>query len=563
MNTLSPISPSNNCRLGRPEYKSTKKSRKIIKSKLLSTSLCVHRDFPVFKDTLPILIIQEQKPVIQRPQLVKTRTLPFIKQNEPDSAAKPENSTIPISNNLTAIHMKKKSYGSDIKIRLQKLIQKERPNQPMDSVTIQLSLCEDLKPRRELGHGISSNILCPPILSPRRSSHSSKRKQRSGSPIFTRSTSICETKDGSDDPYYYLNILKYINFSSFYLILEGTIDPLSNSFPYYARIFKTNIKLKSVQKKIIERSPKGDIECMCVKKEEMNSMYDKKAKALPGISQLRKIVPNLVCSSLTPQSVQYPKHVIILNFEGALGSYAKDLCIKPGILRIIKKYSAFFQIILVLETNPKKTSEILKLFEELEINLSGVYKRREVITGKELSKIQDYTEIYQSFHVTNPEREVLVIAQHKYIDENGSDYQKLISMHVGISTKLNVDRAPVGCEEYPNCPCTILMPNFHIKQNVHLLKKLSRLAEFFKEMEIPEATLDFKNVLEKFKFQTVRSTEVFQVVFDHCYSNPGGIHKFLSQNRQRPKKNCIYCCLHDKFSLPSSRVPLQSVFVIN
>ena len=563
MNLISPSSTPNNTCFTKPKISSKSNTRKLDKTKLLSKSLCLHRDQQVQKDLLPIIIIQEHKPVIQHTKLVKTRTLPHLKQTDADCIPKPENSIVLVSSTPASIHMKKKLHGPDIKIRLRKLIHKERPSNPMDQVTIQLSLCEDLKPSSESSQAISSNILHPPILSSKRSSVSSKTKKRSISPVITRSTSICEIKEVNEDPYYFLNILKYINFSSFYLLLEGVIDSNCNNFPYYSRVFKTNLKIKSAQKNMIDRAPKVYSECKCLKKEETKVAIDSKIKSLPNLSKIRKILPNLMCDFFTPQPVQYPKHLIILNFEGAIGSYVRDLCIKPGILNIIKKYSAFFQIILVLQTNPYKTSEILKLFEELGIQLSGVYFRRDLITSKELSKIQDYSEIYRNFEINDPEKEALVIAQHKYIDDCGSDYEKLVSMQVGISVKLNVDRAPVGCEEYPGCPCTILLPNFHLKQNTQLLSKLSRLATFFKEMKIPEENLDFQNVIDQGSFQTVSSTAIFQVVFDHCYQNPGGIHKTLRQNRQRSRKTGIYCYLHDKFSIPSSRVLLRSRFVIN
>lgn len=540
-----------------------KKSKKILKSKLLSTSLCIHRDLACHTKKLPEIVIHEHKPIVHQQIFKKTKTLPFIKPAELELVPKLEKSVIIKGISPPAsIKMKRQMCIPNINVRLRNLI---HPMPDADGVTIELTLCEDLKPASKEKQGLGVTLLYPPLISPSRSSFSisSKSSSKRGITTISRSTSISEVKDANEDVFYYGNIMRHVNMSSFYIILEGIADPQPNPFPYYSKVLKNCSKLMPVLKPLRSKPPKSYVDCNCKKYEESEKKTNKKAVILPSLKECRRNLPNLTCTLHSPQPVKYQHHLIIVNFEGALGGYTNSLCIKPGILKVIKKLSPFFQIILILALSPSKTADFLKIIENLEIPISGIYHRKEIDTSKELRKLQDYSLVYQDFKITDPEREVIIIASHGYLDEVGSNHNVLISRKVGISLKLHVERAPVACIEYPNSPCTVLLPNFQIKKNTLILKKLSKLAVFFREMEVSESFLNFRHALETSKFTILYNTDIHRVVFNQLHINPEGIHKVLNPDKQKYRKYGVYCYLHEKYSLPDYYAPFPSVFIIN
>ena len=402
-----------------------------------------------------------------------------------------------------------------------------------------------------------------PKLSP--SPNSSKMHSRGASPAITRSNTQTEFKF-IEDSFYFTNILKHINFSSFHMILEGVVDAYCNSFPYYSRVIKNFTKIKPVLKVLEIKKPKCNAECKCFKEEiyEDNSQINSKKLKLPSISILRTFLPNLSLVNRTIQYTKYPENIIILNFEGALGSYVKnELYIKPGVLNAIKKLSIYFQVILVTATVEEKIKTLLEYFEKLKIPLSGVYLRNEIQTNnKEINKLQDYSLVYSDFGIKNPEEEVLVIASHTYNDEINEINEEIISIKAGISVKINVERAPVPSEEYPDPPISILLPNYKINKSTQILLKLLRIIMYIKKLQKTDKRLNFRKILKKLKFSSIKSNAVHTVIIEHMQIKKNLFKKTIDVTKKQTSKHMQYCELHKKYTYQNSYKLTHNLFEI-
>ena len=385
---------------------------------------------------------------------------------------------------------------------------------------------------------------------------------RTLSPAISRSSSQLDLKLVYDDPFHFENLLKHINFSSFNIILEGSVDSSCNSFPYYSRVIKKFIKIKPIYKIIKVNAPKGISECKCLTNKSIQK--NNSVLKIPSILISRKFAPSLSCILKIPQSPKYPSHLIILNFEGALGSYAKaELYIKPGILTSIKKLSSYFKVVLVTATNIVKTSVILEYFVELKIGLSGVYTRNEVQnTNKELNKLQDYSLIYTDYNITNPEQEVLIIASHRYLDDIEEMNEEIISIKAGTTIKLNVERSPISSKEYPNSPLTILLPNFQMNKSPQILNKITNITSFLDELENTNDKLNFRKILENMKFSLIKSTAIHAVIAEHMQIRKKIFNKSIDPGKQLSSKKINYCELHGKYSCQHSCKLAYNLFVL-
>ena len=294
------------------------KPRKFVKrfkNSLLTTSLCPVKDPQPNKSTLPDIIIPERKPIHERTPMAKTKTLPFIKGNpdwEPEnkSVISRQDSGVSDSVNFTTLSHTinaTKRNKITIKKKLETLLIPKEHKKQLGDIRIEIHACDDLEQKNQVifqangGNSyspknrmtfmrVNSNLLFLPTEVAPSSTNSSKRSSRkTASPAIFKGLNRADHKDLADDPYFYLNILKFINFSSFHIILDAIVDPISNPFAYYVRIIRTHAKVKPVLKLRCIMNPKAYFECAC------NFEYTKrlsKPKLLTS-SEMKKLIPGL------------------------------------------------------------------------------------------------------------------------------------------------------------------------------------------------------------------------------------------------------------------------------
>ncbi|OMJ75530.1 hypothetical protein SteCoe_25309 [Stentor coeruleus] len=557
--------------------KNAKKFRKTFKSQFLNSSYLVSRDFQDRIPILPDIIIPDRKPIHGRAVLMKTRTLPMIKVNEPESEIKsqiyhyePQSSDkifMPLSNSV--ISMEKLIKTSVKKIKLQSLLPPEHKKSSVEEVRIEITNCDDTTYNSPtIINTMPNNYLFPQIRSPSSMHLQNSSSRITLSPVASRSSSVIDRKEQNEDPFFYANLLKNLNFSSFNCILEGLVEPHNNTFPYYVRVMKIISKVKPKEKKIIYKKPKCYNQCNCntINYSEQNEKYQnpqRKIVKVPNLDDVKKYIPGLKCIKLDPQPVIYEDYIIVLNFEGVLGSHISEICIKPGTLKNIKKLGEFFRIVLILQTTDEKMMAIMSIFQGLGINLSGVYLRKDVYKNIQLSKLLDYSLIYEDFSIQDPERQVVIIASHRYMEDIESNPSVVISSKSGLSYKLNIERSPLPCDIYKNPPVTILMPNYQIKSTSDILKKLLIQMEFIGKFEYHKNLLNFRNMLISPNYIVVRSMVIHEILAEFFGVNRKRALKTMMQIKDSHSKYAAYCKLHDKHLVRYFDTFYENIFVIN
>ncbi|OMJ92542.1 hypothetical protein SteCoe_4674 [Stentor coeruleus] len=565
--------------IGTP-FKVSKKPRrfkKSLKSQILNSSFIGIKDIQARKPTLPDIIVPERKPIHGRSALMKTHTLPLIKANESEGDSKsqisqPEGQSIekihlPLPNSV--ISMQKHIRTSVKKIRLHTFLQPEQKKSPADEIRIEITNCDDIPDsNNKNSNKTPDQFLYPPILSPCSSKSSKRSSGKTLSPAVSRSSSFSDRKTKNDDPFFYINILKNLNFSSFNYILDAIIDPFNSTFPYYNRIMKVITKIKPTEKKPLNRQPKGYHECTCNKgqildlKKPINT-NDIKMARIPFIDEISHCIPGLKCMKLDMQTVKYEDYVIILNFEGVLGCYISEICIKPGTLRNIKKLEVFFRIVLVLQTNEDKANRILSIFKGLGISLSGIYQRQDRYKNFELRKLQDYSKIYEDFNIKDPEKQVFIIASHKFLENIEENPYGVVSSKVGLSHKLCVDRAPFTCKGYERPPVTVLLPNYQIKNNNRILKKLIRQVNIVEKIDHGKEHLSFRSLFSNPQYLTVYSSVIHEIFLDFFEVNRKRAMKAGMGEGKIESKHISYCKLHRKYMGRYNDTLYENIFIIN
>ncbi|OMJ95910.1 hypothetical protein SteCoe_637 [Stentor coeruleus] len=553
-----------------------KKFRKTLKSQFLNSSYLVRE----FQDRIPILhdiIIPDRKPIHGRAMLIKTRTLPTIKVNESESEMKSQiyryehqsSDKIFMPLSTSVISMEKLIKTSVKKIKLQALLPPEQKKSSVEEVRIEITSCDDaVYNNPTIISTMPNNYLFPKIQSSNSVHLLNSSSRRVLSPVSSHTSSIADRKEQNEDPFFYANLLKNLNFSSFNCILDGLVEPHNNTFPYYIRVMKIISKIQPKEKKIIYKIPKSYNECNCntinySEKRENHHNPQEKIVKVPSLEDIKKYIPGLKCIKLDPQAVHYENYIIVLNFEGVLGSHISEICIKPGTLKNIKKLGEFFRIVLVLQTTDEKMIAILTIFQELGINLSGVYLRKDVYKSIQLSKLLDYSQIYEDFSIEDPERQVVIIASHRYLEDINDNPSAVISSKTGLSHKLYIERSPLPCDKYKHPPVTILMPNYQIKNNSDILKKLLMQMEFIGKFEYHKYLLNFRSIFVSPNYIAVKSIVIHEILAEFFGVNRKRALKAMMQMKNSHSKHAVYCKLHDKHITRYFDTFYENIFVIN
>ena len=519
---------------------------------------------PSTKDfTLPELKSHDSKLAHRRKTVSKTKTLPQLKISEDmieNKQKKPSTDTSSIEHvNFPTvagvITMKKVLHSSILKPKMHFHNKSEYLNKENET-KLETNNFEDISNQKNLNLiEKSPNRLYPSIQSPKSSSFTRLKSHcsRTLSLAAYKSTSISDRKEANDDPFFFFNILKNINFSSFQSILEGLIEAYCNSFPYYSRVIKNFSKIKPVDKKIEPKQPKSYYKCLCyTEKNTIGQDSGKKVENPVNLKKLKKILPGLTLLKTFEQIVRFPGNIIIINFEGTLGYCKKDVFFKSGLLKRVKKLSIYFKIVIILSTIEEKTSAILERFERQKIKLSGVYQFIENSQkNRELCKMQDYSIIYSDYQIKDPSKEVLIISCHKYIEDFETIDERILLSKIGIGLKLNVERVPVSSKEYPKLPFNVVLPHFLIKKKSNLLKRIVKTIHHYDEnSDANQLSLDFSQALSS-NFSIISTSGISRIILDS------------TKPQKKIKKNDVFCKLHQKYSSKGLYLLAENKFIIN
>jgi hypothetical protein len=506
------------------------------KSPVLHSSLNSIKDLNPSKP-LPEVLTYEKKPLHGRSSIIKNRTLPFLKC--PESEMEVRSTDLKV--NTLISDCKTISIRKKVKISIRNLKFQIKPqNKGNETPEIRLEPCEDLV-------GINTQSLDPkkllvPVNGFGGSPGSSSSKRRCSNSPMTPATS---ERLRVSDPYFYLNYLRHSNITSFYRILEGGNETNLSSFPYFSRVLKKSQKIQQKEKKNLKKTPRAYFECSCLSSQPLKNM-----KIFKQIDLLGQ-VPGLQRVFLFPQDVKFSRNLIILNFEGVLGSFGQELSIKPGILKHIKKLSRLFRIALVVSLEWQRCKHVVSFIENQGIMLSAVYKT--IPQGPwALRSMQEYSMIFKDFSISFPEIQTLVLCSHKIAEPEKVAFSDLVASKVGLSLKMNSERVPVPTEEFSSPSLTILLPNYQIREHVFPVKALIAKVRDFQHPE-DLAQVNFKSLLSGENM--IFSTAVHQVLIETLEKN-------VKSKKKKKKTKEVFCRLHRKNVKSFNEKFCENVFLI-
>jgi hypothetical protein len=134
--------------------------------------------------------------------------------------------------------------------------------------------------------------------------------------------------------------------------------------------------------------------------------------------------------------------------------------------------------------------------DEFQVKISGIYLVSDLKEfSKEVAKLQDYSQIYSDFSITDLKTQVLIITNH--LLENGDNMSQNLIHRSGFSPKLWATRVPIASSEYPDAPGTFLLPSLQLK---FPLSPLSCL--LFHISSLFQKTPDFSVLFHSEKFES-------------------------------------------------------------
>ena len=523
------------------------RSTQSIKPKILSSTLNSFMEGQGPKKFTEVLM-PKKKPIHERDPIKKTRTLPSIKKKDSDIR---QNSTFikleSNSKNTSVISLNDKSNNSQKNTKINGFLK------PIDKATVQIKIqIKNQRVRRSRNkmsgdYGDQDDSGNPIIMMTSTTSSMSNTV----APPSLVSTSLSPKTSGrqnlNDDPFYFINILKNNNFTSFHNILEGYLELSCNSFPYYIRIFRKFFTTQPIPRSFPEKVAKSLHDCQC----KQNIPVFKPLKSI-RLRSMQKKIPSLQALYFSPQASKYSKNLIIVNFEPIFGRNFEEFEMKLQTLSCIRKLSESFRLVLVCERGLDGFTEILVRFSGLGISVSAGY--RVVVPagcGREMAKLLDYSRVYQDFSVVSPEKQVLVLATHRISDSHLELNENFIALKTGLTIKINVDRCPVPSDEYQFTPLSLLLNNWVLSENSATLKKIVRHVVVIEKINPGYDSIHFKFFLCNLGTKVLSS-----VIHQAMYSLVRG---------DKPKsisKSGNYCKLHRRYTQNYKKKYLESMFLI-
>lgn len=298
-------------------------------------------------------------------------------------------------------------------------------------------------------------------------------------------------KDIIEDEFHYTNVLKNSEFTSFFSLLECQFETYPNPFPYCGKILKTVPRRKFfVVKKNSTPSKYKDFPCNPVTIQD-TSIYpqNKFIHQVPKISRI----------FFHPRNVLFPKNLLIINLPNN-----QKISESWESWTEIKTISKFFQIILIAHQDFEL---ILQSCEILDIKISGLYLLPNLSQySKELSKLQDYSQVFQDFKCKYLQKNVLIITYHLLVEDE--DIEKFLLRSYGTSPKIAALRVPVPLLEYSDVPYTFLLQ--YPTQEVNFLGTLlSKLVQGY------NSVFDYQKIFRNEPFLIVE-LNFFNFLQYHC-----------------------------------------------
>ena len=356
-------------------------------------------------------------------------------------------SVFPVISHKKAIHKSLKKYAISPLISAKLNSSPSKPSGCRYSSEFLIQNRESLGIRSSMP--LSKKDLKSQELSPRTFTESLYRK---GSSVISSPLSPRTQKEITEDDFYYLNISKHPLFTSFFSLLECQFESVQNPFPYCGKIFKTNTKRKQTLKKA--QANVGRVRDAF----NQQAIVRVESNDLVKTMEVKALVPNISRIFLHPRNVRYPSYVVVIN----MGSDGRD---SDEFWEQVKNLTEMVQVVLVLV---KDFETISKLIEINSVKLSGIYLVNDLNEfPKEASKIQDYSQIYSDFSISDIKSQVLIITNH-LLEE--IDYiEQFIIFKSGYSPKISATRVPIPTTEYPDTPITFLLPVNSDDLNINLL----------------------------------------------------------------------------------------------
>lgn len=367
----------------------------------------------------------------------------------------------------------------------------------------------------------------------------------------------------SEDPFHFANMIKNSCFSPFHSILDGQNEYTSNPFPYCSRIAK-QVNLKTIIKKKKKLKPLPTYACRCAGKFRILSGKEEQKIILPKVYELKRKVPFLSRVHFYPQRVQSFRNLIILNFEGTFGHNKQGLIVKKGTWKILKVLSSFFQLILVISNRGLLRDKLTQVFDEKGVKLAGIYIS--YCTNKvsrEIEKVQNYSQIYEDFDCMNPSKNCAIISCHRLADfsENMNDF---IYRKQGTGLKLNSEKVPVVCQEYPVSPFVILLPSFDISTDLNFLNEITeKIALIMQNFKSYKETFDFSEFFKNSDFKIIASHAPQSVVVETLLGNFYNCDPDKEDATVLEKNFIMHCKIHNRYYVKYSKCQPLTYFVID
>lgn len=243
-----------------------------------------------------------------------------------------------------------------------------------------------------------------------------------------------------EDDFHYTNIFKNSEFTSFFHLLECQFETYPNPFPYCGKILKTIPKRRNLNRKTYtSKTREFQLNQTTVQPDLFSLSTNEPILSVPKISRI----------FFHPRNVLSPKSLIIINLLNN-----QQISESWETWDNIKKASQIFQVIFIVHQDYEV---LLQTCESLSIKIAGLYLLPN-LTGyvRELSKMQDYSQIFQDFKCKNLQKNVLIVAYH--LLHEVEEIEKSILTSIGTLRKIEALRIPSPFLDYPELPLTLLLP---------------------------------------------------------------------------------------------------------
>lgn len=359
--------------------------------------------------------------------------------------------------------------------------------------------------------------------------------------LHSSSTSPKLVKCYLEDEFYFENMLKNPNFTSFQLILDFNPENSAYAFPYFGKPMKPISKRKSPIKKlnIIQTNFKQPPFTLVG-----YTHYDNHT-VLP-LTEVKKNIPCLSRIYYHPRNVALGKNLFIINVEETLGIYKSEIVIRPKISDLLKQLCSIYQVIMIIKLNDSKNQDFLLWLEIEEVKVAGIYSRENTLSfDKETSKLQDYSQIFIDFKCINPNEHAFIISCHSIADSE--ELEDSICYKGGILTRLYAFRVPIASKEIPTQPFLYLLPSSHFHVKMEILKRVFKY--FIRAAIINKESINFTSFVTVNKFKTFASTKVYEMFLKNLGKIAPLQSSRLSSNNASIN-NIIHCQTGKRLSSP-------------